>query len=231
MAKAKKQSTRQRSRMRRVRRQHLPDLPLTFVPVKPVLRTVLNFTTFNADTEPAAAAGITHIYRLNGAYDVDTSILSTSTPGFSEWSAFYNRYRVIGVRVRVEGHIREGDLIGTYRVAMFPVAHPAVGIPTSPLYWGSQYLGVARVVSRVDAGGNNKVVLDRYYDMPRVLGITRREFLTDMDYSATVGGVPSKEVQLYVGSASVSSTVPSKFIYTISVCMEIEFFNPKNMSG
>ena len=31
---------------------------------------------------------------MNGAYDVSNILASTAMPGFLEWSAFYNRYRV-----------------------------------------------------------------------------------------------------------------------------------------
>jgi len=97
--------TNQRSRRlrRAAKRGNNVLLPLTKVPslktfvekvTPPEIDIKLNYS-FNKLLTAAGSAVVAVRFNPNAAYDVDPTLGSTSTPGFAEWAAIYNFYRVV----------------------------------------------------------------------------------------------------------------------------------------
>lgn len=79
------------NRRRSFGRRRIPAAPIT-----PAKRNVkLKYIETTVNTSPAALAySVPVIYKMNNAYDVTNAVTNTAMPGFNEWAAFYNRYRV-----------------------------------------------------------------------------------------------------------------------------------------
>jgi hypothetical protein len=193
-------------------------------PSSRVVRLVFN-TSCNI-TESAAGTGIFRFYRLNSVYDVDTSLGSTSTPGFLEWANFFNNYRVWKTRVVAKGFIDgSGTAAGNCaQVSLVPNSFQAV-LPSSQISWPVQPQSLTSTVGLANYGGKNNVWLDKTFSIPSVMRITPTQYRNDMDFSATVSSNPTR--QGFVALAVTSNaSVPLSFNGFITVSMEIEFFNP-----
>ncbi len=64
----------------------------------------------NAATSSVVAV-LSRLVRLNSLYDPDLSGVGSQPVGFDQWSAFYNRYRVIStnVQIRVENRLSASE--------------------------------------------------------------------------------------------------------------------------
>lgn len=204
-------------------------LPLFMVPPKSK-KVCLCFPSDSVTiTESAVSGGAFRYYRLNSAYDVDTGVGSTNTPGFNEWSAFFNNYRVWRTHVRVEGGVSGGSSGALATVGLVPNSFQAT-LPSSKIYWISQPGVVHQTISQLSNGGRTICVLDKQYSLPTIFRITKRQFMDDMDFTATTGSNPSRQAYVAVTLNSINSSTVMSFSFTIVVSMEIEFFNPIQLS-
>jgi len=203
-------------------------LPLTPSMAAKVFTTRLVFNNTCTDTEAAALAGVTHRFRLNSVYDVDTALGSTSTPYFSEYAALYNNYRVLRAHVNVTGLITNGASTGAYQVSMFP--ERIYALPPGAFAWNVMPYGKTTIVGSAISGGLYKVVLDREYDLAAVCGITKSQFMNEADFSALCTANPVKDINLIVATVGLSGAVAASFTYSIRVAFEVQFFNPTHPS-
>jgi hypothetical protein len=176
-------------------------------------------------TEAGAGVGAFRYLRLNSVYDVDTTLGSTTTPGFAEWSAFYSNYRVWSTAVSAEVTVTGGGSGAIATVSLVPNALQAT-LPTSPSVWSVQPQALHRNILAATSGGANKANFRKRYDIASLFRITRAQFLSDFDFTATTGSNPARQAFLactVYGNAPTSAFVA---LYQVYVSMEIEFFNP-----
>jgi hypothetical protein len=180
-------------------------------------------------TEGAANAGAFRYLRLNSAYDVDTTLGSTSTPGFAEWAAFFSNYRVWSTAVRAEVTVSGGGSGAVATVCLVPNSSQAT-LPAAPAVWAVQPQAVHMQLLAQTSGGHNMATFTRRYSMPTIFRVTRQQFLSDFDYTATTSSNPARQAYLactVLGNAATSAFVA---VYQVYVSMEIEFFNPIQLS-
>lgn len=205
------------------KRQPSRKLPMRYIPPSS-RRATLTWSGGAISVESAASLGATHFYRLNGAYDVDTNVGSTSTPGFAEYANFFANYRVWRTRVQVEG-TASGSSSGAHIVALVPNSYTPT-IPSATAAWLVQPMSVQRLFANVTSGGSNVLRLDQSFDLPRLARLTRAQYADDMDFTANTAAVPSRQMYVAVANYSLGSSTVATFVYQILVSMEIEFFNP-----
>jgi hypothetical protein len=176
-------------------------------------------------TEGAAGAGTFRYLRLNSVYDVDTTLGSTTTPGFAEWSAFYGNYRVWSTAVSAEVTVTGGGSGAIATVCLVPNALQAT-LPASPATWFVQPQALHRNILAATSGGANKASYRRRYDIPSLFRITKAQFLSDFDFTATTGANPSRQAYLACTVYGNAATTAFAALWQVYVSMEIEFFNP-----
>jgi len=82
-----------------------PALPLYFEPPR-TRAAVLAFSgVYSAESESSAGGGHYHFFKINSAYDIDAAYGSVAVPGFAEYGAFFQNYRVISARVKLEAAV------------------------------------------------------------------------------------------------------------------------------
>lgn len=203
--------------------------PFTYVPV--LSRHVrLTYPGAFLITEAAANAGAQKIFRLNGPFDVDTTLGSTSTPGFAELSAMFSSCRVWSTSVRVEATASGGSAGSVANIIMYPNANNT--FLTNPASWAVEPYSVKRAVRADSAGGGrNFVTLVKRYDMPSVFRITKNQFLSDADYASVVSTTPAKQAYLAISVYAVGSATVVTATGIAYFQMEVEFFNPIQLSS
>jgi hypothetical protein len=180
-------------------------------------------------TESAAGVGAFRYFRLNSAYDVDTTVGSTTMPGFAEWSSFFNNYRVWYTRVRLEGAVTGlgGNALAT--VCLVPNSFQAT-LPSAAGTWSVQPLSSHRSLVNTTSGGNNMVRFDRTFQLPSIMRITTSQYKNDMDFSGTIGSNPARQGYLAVTVAGLNSSSAVSLAVQLYIAMDIEFFNPIQLS-
>jgi len=192
-------------------------------------RVRLVWVASKAATEGSAGAGAYNTFRLNSAYDVDTSLGSTTTPGFAEIQNYYTNYRVWSTAIRVEGSVFGGSSGSIANVVLLPNANVAT-IPSTPSSWGVQPYSERRVVNMQAVGGRNSFTLEHHYDLPKLAHVTRQQYRTDMDYSAPTTSNPTRQMYAFLTVWGINTSIAVEAIYMIYVEMEVEFFNPVTLS-
>jgi hypothetical protein len=68
--------------------------------------------------------------------------------------------------------------------------------------------------------------LDRTYDIPEIFRVTKSQFRNEFDYTATTASNPSRQAYVAVTVAAPGTTSVVTLTAQVYVAMEIEFFNP-----
>lgn len=181
-------------------------------------------------SESAAGVGAFRYYRLNSAYDVDTTLGSTTTAGFAEWSAFYSNYRVWSAAVHLEAAVSGGSAGSVATVCFVPNSLQAT-LPTNPEVWPVQPQAVHRTILMYSSGGANKVTHTRRYAIPTICRVTQAQFMNDFDFTATTASNPARQAYLAVTVHGTNSSTAVTLFGQFYLSMEIEFFNPIQLSS
>lgn len=211
----------QKSRRRSARQKPVPMV--TFVPSN--RKITMTFAQAHSITESAAASGVAYFYRLNSPYDPDASGVGAVATGYNTWAGLFLNYKVNRVTVRVQGLASGISAIGFLNVTIAPVPGQAV-VPANKNTWKSIPGAVATPLALGSSGGKNVFSVTRTYDIAKYLGVSRRQYDSDMDFSGAVGSNPSRQLYLMVAADSVFSATVGTLAYQIQISMEVEWFNP-----
>lgn len=192
-------------------------------------RAVLCYSTPFSIAEGAAGAGTYRFYRLNSLYDVDTTLGSTATPGFSAWGTFFYNYRVWRTRFCLEATTSGGSAGSVTQISLVP--YFATTLPASTGSWAVQPGTLSKMVARSVDGGKNVVTFDHHYDLASILRVTKAQYRNDMDYTGTVASNPTRGVNLAVTALGVGSTTAIALTGVLRVAFEVEFFNPLGLGS
>jgi hypothetical protein len=164
-------------------------------------------------TEPALGAGMTYAISLNSIYDPDVTGAGSTASGYSTYSNFFTRYRVISVRVQVNAapYSTSG---GTMILGV--MMGPNTTVSATPRVWPVQTNSHSRVVH----AANPAVMFcyDKVISLPAILGVTKKQYETDFDYSGPFGSNPTRQAYLILwvlgtGSAAAVSSWDVRVTY------------------
>jgi hypothetical protein len=180
--------------------------------------------------EGSPGTGVQLGFKINSAYDVDPSVGSTSTPGFAEYANYFGSYRVWGASVKIEGCASNGGSGIPALVGMYPNSTSTVLSAIDS--WAVAPMSVNKTVrSDTTGGGFNVFKLRKKFLFHQVLRITRRQFTDNFSYVGATNGNPSTILYLYVFGSAAGSGSATIFTYGIWVQMDVEFFNPAQLSS
>lgn len=222
-----KKANKPRKRVRKDR----ASLPFHLV-VPTSTRANLVYMDALALTEGAVGAGTAKMMRLNAPYDVDPSLASSAVPGFSEMAGFYQSYRVLRVEVKASFAVFGNAAGSVAQISLFPTATSSV--PSSPHAWGVQRRGVTSTVfTGVTTTGVRVPELTLRLSVPAFLGLTKEQWRTDHQYTASTNTIPSKLVFVAVclRSDGTPTSVPAAATVSFRLAMDIQFFDPVVLSN
>lgn len=184
-------------------------------------------------TEGAVGVGTAKMIRLNAPYDVDPSLGSTSVAGFSEMAALYQSYRVVRAEIRVS-FAPYGNGIGSVaELSLFPTATSSV--PSNAQAWPVQRAGVSTTTFQASGATASERVpeLKLRVDIPKFLGLSKTQWLTDHQYASATTTIPNKLVfaAVCLRGGGATSTTPANATATVRVAMECQFFDPVVLSN
>lgn len=186
--------------------------------VRPETDVVLAFQV-NKIALNAGASTCSIRYTPNGAYDVDPTLGSTATPGFTEWMALYTYYRV--VKVSYELDIANNEAIPVRAYVGFTVTDPGTTgstyMPGNPLYKSKLLAG---------KGG---IDVHRFRDTKTVSTVIGSKGVEMEDnYRGTSASNPTDLIYLEAAGNTVSGAfLAAGLTVSGNVRMFIRFYDPK----
>lgn len=169
-------------------------------------------------------------WRLNSIFDPDFALGGHQPLGRDQYAAFYNRYRVL--RVKMELHV-SGD--ATVAGGQTPWLCTVVPDNSASPYTTSQLAAEQSHASQhsVHQGsGNGGMKIVRFFDLAKITGVSNKEYADDR-FQALFTADPSEVINLHVVTSNISGGAPaiSTVQHTILLSYQVEMFDPLQMGG
>ncbi len=171
----------------------------------------------------AGLTGAEQVFRLNSLFDPDLSGVGHQPYGFDQVAAFYKHYRVEKATIEVTVYNAT-----TNRMFLFwTVANPdntKVLTEISPDFIG-EMPNADYVICSPDSG-QAQTNIRRTFDMAEMAGLTSEQYRTktDLDYSANVGGSPTRPIVIRFATASGDLTDPQSIKIYIKITYRTRFW-------
>lgn len=157
-------------------------------------------------------------YRLNGLYDPSPSVVSTSVPGFAEWTQLYDAYLPLKAYIKL-------TCMNTYTIPMyfgFLVQNPQFPLVFSS--WSSfrETLGNKYSIQKFVApagSGNTKATMSMLVDFGQLIGDSKL-YRSNLNFRGTITSNPLLIFELIVyalagdGTTAIASTIPFELTIT-----------------
>lgn len=166
-----------------------------------VLRTQMCYTQYFGMVESASGIGASYSFRLNDLFDPDFTGTGQQPVAFDQLSTLYTRFRVLSVAVDVVYNNRAatGAVVG-----FFPSS--ASTLPAAAVSWPAQPFSKHTIIANSAAGPAVGRLTSRF-DIPTVLGMKSKEYLSDLDFTGTPTSSPIRTPYLHAYIFWQSGTV------------------------
>lgn len=184
----------------------------------PHYKTTLRY--FESVTLPEATVGVgnDYVWSLNSVYDPNTTGAGVNPIGYTNMAAFYGRYKVMAVTIKV---VFVNDTSGSTLCGV--VATPQSTITSDRGAWPIQPNAQWDLLADQHAGGC-KLVVSRKYDLARVAGVERSEYINDQDFGSIIGANPSRPLYLHTWMRGIS--VAAQVQIAVELDYHVEFSQP-----
>jgi hypothetical protein len=189
------------------------------------LRTKLRYTATLAYSQAAGNTYEDIILHINDLTDPSGAASATQPNYYDQYAALYNSFRVDHIKARVAIMPASGDVTSFVKLAASPsgtalqsVAQAAQRVCTSTklVFFKSTVQPIEKVH-----------VID--IDPADVLGRTKQQYMTDLDYSGLAGSSPSKLVYLHCVMNNGSGVQTWTANCVVDLELDVEFFDPKQV--
>lgn len=187
--------------------------------ISPVLVTNMVYSQYWGVVESASGVGAYHTFRISDLYDPDFTSTGQQPVAFDQLAALYQRFRVLSVAVEVQYATRAATAA---RVGVFPSSQSS--LPANAESWVCQPFAKHSMVA-ASGGAPTITRLTARYSLPRILGLTNKEYLTDLDFSGTPSSSPIRNVFAHIWCHNKSGT-PSAVEGFITLSYRVEWSQP-----
>lgn len=184
--------------------------------VKLPYHTIVNYTS---------AAGVQdYVFNINSIWDPDRSGVGHQPLGRDQWAAFYNRYRVYGVKIRWSLTNKSGV---PCLMSMIGNNDPVMVLSNDSMFEQS-HMNKKHVGA---TGGIDTKYITKYFTLPRITGRPISAYVGDDRYQATMGSNPLETIvaHLYVANADGGVT-PLAANASIHITYYVELFDRVNLN-
>lgn len=174
--------------------------------------------------EAAAGAGFAWTFRVNSLFDPDFTGAGSQPVGYDQFSALYGRYDVHSVRFEIQ-YANLTSLparIGYYLT-------PQSTLPAAPSIWCVQPYGRAAVVGPVGSG-KDVVSLRGSSTLFKELGVTKRQFIDEADFSATTSTSPARVLYLHLYTTSLAAAGAANVAFALRIWYTSELSQLVNLT-
>lgn len=169
--------------------------------------------------EATAGSGVATSFSLNSLYDPNSGGVGVQPVGFDQMANFYGQFKVWKCKARVT--FANNNTTGPVMCVLFGTYQPVV--PSNPDAWFCQPYAVS---TRLDpVGGISSRVLEKEFDIPMVLGLTKQQYTSDMDFVGTPSGNPTRQAYMMVGIRSINASTANVNAY-VQLSYVAEFMQP-----
>lgn len=168
----------------------------------------------------ATATPVGHIFRTS-AYQPDYTLGAAGHQpmGYDQWSLFYNKYRVWGIKYEIHAintsTTSANDVVIVTKPASTAIADPKQLWETA--YARPRIIGVE--------GGNSRAMFKGYMNAAKVLGVTKLRYGSDDVYTANTGANPGVHAYLHMYSQPSDLTTTSTVRWKVNFTYYIQFFD------
>lgn len=158
-------------------------------------------------------------YRPTGAFDLDPTSSGTSMPGFAEWAAFYEYYRVLGYCLEFQVDNKETFPVEVITLPLNadPGASPSEATVQA---WEMNPYVTAKNLSGL--GGMDRTIIKKKVDCRSFIGSGIQRF--DDSYASLVTTVPANNIYHPVAVYSMATVFVNGVYMNLRIAIEIEFF-------
>lgn len=167
-----------------------------------------------------------YIFNLNSIYDPDRTGVGHQPLGYDQWSAFYNRYRVIGAKVVVQACNQAN--VGT---TMSIIGNNSAGLVLgSDAIMEQQHM--KRMVLSGANGGKNAGTLVKYFSNARITGVSDYTYRSSDQYQAQFGANPSEVIcgHIYQENLLALGGQASSVIARVNITYYVELFDRNTLA-
>lgn len=166
-----------------------------------------------------------HQFLVNGVYDIDASLGSTSAIGFQEWQGLYSRYRALHVQMDVT--FVNVDAIPSFCcISLGNTSFATNGFNQS--YWGDDYSAWSPLGQ--STGNDTSKTLRLRGSIAQIVGDPSAS--NDADYAALTSSNPSKLVygQIALDSGTNTLTMTNGAIVRCQLTVMTRFYQRVNLA-
>lgn len=167
-----------------------------------------------------------YVFNLNSIYDPDRTGVGHQPLGYDQWSAFYNRYRVIGAKVVVQAHNQ----------ATCGTTVSIIGNNNAALILGSdatqEQQHMKRMVLSAVSGGKSAGTMVKYFSNSRITGVSDMTYRSSDQYQATFGNNPTEIIvgHIYQENLLVPGGQASGMVARINITYYVELFDRNTLA-
>lgn len=185
----------------------------------------------NAINNPTLSASILKQYRLNSVWDPDTAVGAgqISAKGYQQYSAIYNRYRVLGVKVIADLNNPNTNV---------PVKAIMYATNDASMDYGAFSCQLQPHIKEVAIpplnGGNSCKRMVKYFSLARVNGVSDTTYRADDRYQSTIGNNPSEYIGLNLHGVPMGNNaggVDFGLLVNMKIIYYVEWFDLKQGIG
>lgn len=174
-------------------------------------------------TEAGAGVGTFHTYCLNSLYDPNVTGVGTQPVTYDQWSAMYNRFRVVKVDVKacmVNASVNALCSVGY-------ICNVATVLPANAMAWPCQRYSDSQLLPIATAGPALQNFEFSIYPWD-VVGLTRSQYFDEADYSHAATSGPLRPIFLHLFVKGTTQVAGCQ--YSIRLCYHVEVAEPVSLT-
>lgn len=177
--------------------------------------TSLNYNQLNAITALGLGVPALQSFRVNSLFDPDLTGVGHQPLGHDEFTPFYTKYTVTGIRYAVTFSNQSTTDYADVAIALRPNTN---GYGTMSTVLESSY--VQRAVLGPESGAGNIKTLRGTITIAKIRGVPANKVLDENDYSALIGANPVlvPTLQIYVENQNTAAAI------TVNARTDITYF-------
>jgi len=175
-----------------------------------------------ADNFSSTGAAIDKVYRLNSIFDPDHTGTGHQPLGRDQYVNFYNRYRVLKVRMKL--HVASAYVADAQPFIVTIVPDNATTAHTSVTQSAEQQ---GASTHSPTGGSPGSIVIKRSFDCRKITGVTSKEYQDDR-FQALFSTSPAEDIMLHITATDYTGGVFAVNIirFFIELSFQVEMFDP-----
>lgn len=175
-------------------------------------------------------------YYVNSIYDPEPNAVNTTTMGWSEWSSFYQRYRVIAMNYEVTLFNSSADTMVSGCLYFQPWTTSASTTPGDPSHWLTQPRSRKFALGNRD-GGKSTITLKGKISCPSLLGMTNEQYRVSEDTCSEYSAQPNRLIGMNIQAINTNSGINGgqiqasvKLTYVVELFQRVKIDVPGSLS-